>query len=142
ADLPGPEEALKRLQGGEPIGGGAPAPGGGGGGASGPRASGGGATSAVARQTMPTAAPATEPAANLQTFEDLLALIDRRRDIRLKLDVERFIRPIRFRPGALEYEPAPGVPSDLAQRLVARLKEWTGERWLLSTQGGGGAESA
>ena len=90
----------------------------------------------------PNAAPATEPAANLQTFEDLVALIDRRRDIRLKLDVERFIRPIKFRPGAIEYEPAPGAPADLAQRLVGRLKEWTGERWFLTTQGGGGAESA
>ena len=85
--------------------------------------------------------PSTEPAANLKTFEDMLALIDRRRDIRLKLDVERFIRPISFRPGAIEYEPGPGTPNDLAQRLVGRLKEWTGERWLLSTQGGGGAES-
>ena len=28
-----------------------------------------------------------------------------------------------------------------AQRLSARLKEWTGERWLLSQAGGGGAES-
>jgi DNA polymerase-3 subunit gamma/tau len=71
----------------------------------------------------------------------MLALIDRRRDVRLKLDVERFIRPISFRPGAIEYEPAPGAPSDLAQRLVGRLKEWTGERWLIAAQGGGGAES-
>ena len=69
------------------------------------------------------------------------ALIDRRRDITLKLDVERFIRPISFRPGAIEYEPAPGAPRDLAQRLVGRLKEWTGERWLVAAQGGGGAES-
>jgi DNA polymerase-3 subunit gamma/tau len=40
------------------------------------------------------------------------------RDITLKLDVERFIRPISFRPGAIEYEPAPGAPANLAQRLV------------------------
>src|SRR6185312_13007954 len=48
ADLPGPEEALKRLQAGEvPAGGGSPSgPSGGGGGAV---ASGGGSTSAVAR---------------------------------------------------------------------------------------------
>ncbi|WP_293900675.1 DNA polymerase III subunit gamma/tau [Phenylobacterium sp.] len=157
ADLPGPEEALRRLQGGE-----TPAPAAGSGGASqgGPSqggslqgggspsgsGGGGGRLSAVARQPMtsPGAAPqpAIEPATSLTSFEDLLALIDRRRDIRLKLDVERFIRPIRFRPGAIEYEPAPGAPADLAQRLVGRLKEWTGERWLLSTQGGGGAESA
>ena len=44
-------------------------------------------------------------------------------------------------PGAIEYEPAPGAPNNLAQRLVSRLKEWTGERWLIAAQGGGGAES-
>jgi len=142
ADLPGPEEALKRLQAGDPVSGGGPGPSGGGGGGGG---SGGGAsaamrTNAVARQ-MTAPMPSTEPAANLKTFEDMLALIDRRRDIRLKLDVERFIRPISFAPGRIEYEPGPGTPNDLAQRLVARLKEWTGERWFLSTQGGGGAES-
>ncbi len=139
ADLPGPEEALKRLQAGEPPAG----PGGGGGPPSGggpaPARQGGG-VSAVARQAVPAARPA-ESAPRLQSFEDLLALIDQRRDIRLKLDVERFIRPISFRPGAIEYEPAPGAPVDLAQRLVGRLKEWTGERWFLTTQGGGGAES-
>jgi DNA polymerase-3 subunit gamma/tau len=138
ADLPGPEEALKRLQSGEPMGGGpsggggSPAPSGGGGG--------GGGVSAVAR------APAlqtqsAEPAISLQSFADVIALIDRKRDISLKLDVERFVRPISFRPGAIEYEPAPGAPNNLAQRLVGRLKEWTGERWLIAAQGGGGAES-
>jgi DNA polymerase-3 subunit gamma/tau len=142
ADLPGPEEALKRLQEGQPVGG-APVGGAPSGGGGGPVASGGGAT-AVARQPMPQAAAqaASAPMASLQTFEDMVALIDKRRDISLKLDVERFVRPISFRPGAIEYEPAPGAPRDLAQRLVSRLKEWTGERWLIAAQGGGGAESA
>ena len=31
--------------------------------------------------------------------------------------------------------------TDLTRRLVGRLKEWTGERWLIAAQGGGGAES-
>ncbi|HEY3695317.1 MAG TPA: DNA polymerase III subunit gamma/tau, partial [Phenylobacterium sp.] len=35
---------------------------------------------------------------------------------------------------------APGAPANLAQRLVNRLKEWTGQPWLIA-QGGGGAES-
>jgi DNA polymerase-3 subunit gamma/tau len=52
------------------------------------------------------------------------------------------VRPISFRPGAIEYEPAPGAPANLAQRLVGRLKEWTGQPWLIAAQGGGGAESA
>ncbi|MDB5459147.1 MAG: dnaX, partial [Caulobacteraceae bacterium] len=77
----------------------------------------------------------------LQAFEDVVALIDAKRDITLKLDVAKFVRPISFRPGAIEFEPAPGAPGNLAQRLSARLKEWTGQPWLVAAQGGGGAES-
>ncbi|HYD44471.1 MAG TPA: DNA polymerase III subunit gamma/tau [Phenylobacterium sp.] len=135
ADLPGPEEALKRLQSGEPVGGGAPAGGGGQGG------SGGGAASAAARQLAPRPEASAQPLVTLQSFEDVVALIGQRRDIALKLDVERFVRPISFRPGAIVFEPAPGAPSNLAQRLVSRLKEWTGQPWLIAAEGGGGAES-
>ncbi len=141
ADLPGPEEALKRLQAGDaPAGGpvsGGPSGGGGGGGAV---ASGGGTTVARGFAT-PQSQPSSEPVAKLETFEDMLRLIEKKRDIALKLDVERYVRPISFRPGAIEYEAAPGAPSNLAQRLVGRLKDWTGERWLIAAQGGGGAES-
>ena len=52
------------------------------------------------------------------------------------------MRPISFRPGAITYEAAPGAPPNLAGRLVARLKEWTGQPWLVAAEGGGGAESA
>jgi DNA polymerase-3 subunit gamma/tau len=139
ADLPGPEEALKALRDGAPNPGGQAAPsqasagpsGGGGG-------HGGGAAHAFAAQAMPAAQAPAQP----QSFEDVLALIDAKRDIGLKLDVERFVRPIAFRPGAITYEPAPGAPSNLAGRLVARLKEWTGQPWLVAAEGGGGAESA
>nr|MDQ2859682.1 DNA polymerase III subunit gamma/tau [Pseudomonadota bacterium] len=79
--------------------------------------------------------------ANPQSFEDVVRLIDERRDIGLKLDVEKFLRPISFRPGALVFEAAPGAPSNLAQRLVTRLKEWTAQPWLVATEGGGGAET-
>jgi DNA polymerase-3 subunit gamma/tau len=134
ADLPGPEEALKRLQSGD-----GPTPSGGGGGGGAPPRAASGPVAAMARQVAPQPA---EAAPTLQSFDDVLALIDARRDIALRLDVERYVRPISFRPGAIEYEPAPGAPVNLAQRLVARLKEWTGQPWLIAAQGGGGAESA
>ncbi|HWA63785.1 MAG TPA: DNA polymerase III subunit gamma/tau, partial [Caulobacteraceae bacterium] len=38
-------------------------------------------------------------------------------------------------------EPAPGAPAHLAQRLVGRLKEWTGAPWLVAAEGSGGAET-
>jgi DNA polymerase-3 subunit gamma/tau len=138
ADLPGPEEALKLLRNGEIPGGGS-VPGGGGAGGAGQ----GGAARALSPQASPQASPQLEArqAPTLQTFEDLVARIDAERDIALKLDVERFVRPVSFRPGVLEFEPAPGAPANLAQRLVGRLKAWTGQPWLVAAQGGGGAES-
>ena len=69
-------------------------------------------------------------------------MMGERRDVSLKLDVERFMRPIAFQSGAITFEPAPGAPADLAQRLSRRLKEWTGQAWLVAAEGGGGGESA
>jgi DNA polymerase-3 subunit gamma/tau len=144
ADLPGPEEALKALkalQAGEPLSGGgrgfAAGPGGGAGGGSGGAEPMARALSQTQAAPEPVAAPQISP----QSFEDVVALIDARRDITLKLDVAKFVRPIAFRPGAIAFEPAPGAPGNLAQRLAARLKEWTGQPWLVAAQGGGGAES-
>jgi DNA polymerase-3 subunit gamma/tau len=142
ADLPGPEEALKRLQAGEPASPAGPGPHAGPSGGGGSVAAQGGGGTTVARGfAAPQPQSSTEPVAVLNTFEEMLALIEKKRDIALKLDVERYVRPISFRPGAIEYEPAPGAPANLAQRLVGRLKDWTGERWLIAAQGGGGAES-
>jgi DNA polymerase-3 subunit gamma/tau len=133
ADLPGPEEALKALRDGQPVGGG---PGGGGGGSMG--GGGGGAVNAQARVM---AAPAAQAAPTLASFEDVVKLIAEKRDIGLRLDVEQYVRPISFRPGAITFEPGPGAPGNLAGRLVRALKEWTGQPWLVAAEGGGGAES-
>lgn len=139
ADLPGPEEALRRLQSGEPLTGGPPSGGGGGGGGVSASMGGGGVTAQARAMPQPAVSDA---APVLKSFADVIALMDKKREIALRLDVERYVRPISFRPGVLEYEPAPGAPNNLAQRLVARLKEWTGQPWLVAAQGGGGAESA
>lgn len=133
ADLPGPEEALKALRDGQPVGG----PGGGGGGSIG----GGGGGGAVNAQARVMAAPSAPAAPVLASFEDVVKLIAEKRDIGLRLDVEQYVRPISFRPGAITFEPAPGAPGNLAGRLVRALKEWTGQPWLVAAEGGGGAES-
>lgn len=135
ADLPGPEEALKALRDGAPIGGGGP----GGGVSLGGGGSSGGAASAHAPMTM--AAPGAQAMPVLASFDDVMALIAAKRDIGLRLDVEQYVRPINFRPGALTFEAAPGAPGNLAGRLVRFLKEHTGQPWLVAAEGGGGAES-
>ena len=134
ADLPGPEEALKALRDGAPIGGGGP-----GGGVSVGGGAGGATASAHAPMTM--AAPGAQAMPVLASFDDVMALIAAKRDIGLRLDVEQYVRPINFRPGAITFEAAPGAPGNLAGRLVRFLKEHTGQPWLVAAEGGGGAES-
>ena len=137
ADLPSPEDALKALGRGEaplapaPTTSGSP-PGGG------MRAVSGGGVAMAQPSLRPVSQP--EGAVLLQTFDDVVKLIDARRDVTLKLDVERFVRLVDFKPGVISFEPAPGAPANLSQRLSARLREWTGQRWMMDLQVGG-AES-
>jgi len=74
----------------------------------------------------------------LQTFEDVVKLIDARRDVTLMMDVQRYVRLVDFKPGVISFEPAPGAPANLSQRLSAKLREWTGQRWMMDLQVGGG----
>ena len=130
ADLPGPEEALKAIQSGGTLPGG---------GAGGPRGGGGGGGGASA---MLAARPMAQPAfPDPQTFEAVVALIGDKREITLQMDVERYVKPVSFKPGAIVYEPAAGSPVDLARRLASRLKEWTGRTWLIAANGQGGGET-
>jgi DNA polymerase-3 subunit gamma/tau len=130
ADLPGPEEALKKLQSGDLTGGGS--------GGSAPRGGGGGGGASAQLAARPSAQPSLP---DPQSFEAVVALIGERREIALKMDVERYVRPVAFKPGQLTFEPAPGAPANLATRLAGRLKEWTGRQWFVVANGQGGGET-
>ena len=71
-------------------------------------------------------------------FADVIALVVEKRDVKLKGDLERFVRPIRVRPGqvelALEQGASPGLPGELARKLEA----WTGRRWMVLVAREGG----
>ena len=138
ADLPGPEDALRILREEGVTALGAPAAPQGG-----ARGGGGGGGGGQALRASPRLAiqAETDGLAHPQSFDDLIRLAHDRRDISLKLDLERYARPISFRTGAVAFEAAPGAPSNLSQRLVARLKEWTGQPWLVASEGGGGSET-
>jgi DNA polymerase-3 subunit gamma/tau len=133
ADLPGPEEALKALRDGEPMSGGAAPRGPSGGG-------GGGAQAALGGQlaARPAAAPSLP---DPQSFEQVVALIGEKREVGLQMDVQRYVRPVAFKPGAITYESLEGAPLDLARKLAARLKDWTGRTWLIAANGQGGGET-
>jgi len=149
ADLPTPDELVRKLQDATPP------PSGPGGGGRAPQA-GGGASYARAQTPAPTNSGPTGPSAHgAQTavalaedalaryarFEDVVELIRAHRDVKLLVEVETGIRLARYQPGRIEFEPAPSAPADLAQRLGARLQAWTGNRWAVTLVNSGGAET-
>jgi DNA polymerase III subunit gamma/tau len=140
AELPGPEEALKLLQSGEAVPSGVPSPAPSGGGGGGARAQ-----SAPAYAAQPNVRPASqaEAQAALQTFSEVVARVESKRDMALKHDIDRFVRLIDYQPGRITFAAAQGAPANLAQRLTARLKDWTGQFWGVSVEGGqAGQETA
>ncbi|MGO9675404.1 MAG: DNA polymerase III subunit gamma/tau [Methylocella sp.] len=81
------------------------------------------------------------PSMLFSTFEEVVALAGRHRDIQLKVALERDVRLVRFEDGAIEFSPAPGASAQLAQVLTRRLQEWTGRRWIVAVARETGAPS-
>ena len=149
ADLPSPEELVRKLHDapvptGPSAGGGArPAPSGPSGSTSAqgvPAATHSGPSGPSARSGSAVLAVATEDAlAHFPTFESVLELIRRHRDVKLLVDVETGVRLAAYQPGRIEFVPSESAPRDLAQKLGARLQAWTGNRWAVTLVNDGGA---
>ena len=101
-------------------------------GPSGPSASAGGAALAIANE---------EALAHYPTFETVVELIRRHRDVKLLVEVETGVRLAAYQPGRIEFVPSESAPHDLAQRLGSRLQAWTGNRWAVTLVNDGGAET-
>ncbi|MFW8595454.1 DNA polymerase III subunit gamma/tau [Cribrihabitans neustonicus] len=158
ADLPSPEELIRKLQdtpapppnggpggtGGSPIQSmGGPAAGGGGGASAyasappqgAPYGAGSGQTTASAGGAGQAAAlaPRTSPAlARYPSFEHVVELIRTNRDVKLLVEVETGVRLVAYQPGRIEFTPAAQAPRDLAARLGTALQNWTGSRWVVT----------
>jgi DNA polymerase-3 subunit gamma/tau len=88
---------------------------------------------------LPQAAEPAEPRAETatpepmpQSFAEVVALCDRRREALLRSHLTSHLHLVRFEPGRIEFRPAEGAPRDLANRLGQMLGDWTGQRWLVA----------
>ncbi|MFA3916911.1 DNA polymerase III subunit gamma/tau [Ruegeria hyattellae] len=145
ADLPTPEELVRKLQDSPPS----PMPSSQGGAremqpAGAPVAQ-AAAISAAPRSgagNAPTAALAQDveqALARYPTFEHVVELVRTHRDVKLLVEVETGVRLIAYQPGRIEFTPTDHAPTDLAQRLGSRLQSWTGNRWAVSVVSDGAA---
>ncbi|MBV1863755.1 MAG: DNA polymerase III subunit gamma/tau [Rhodobacteraceae bacterium] len=147
AELPSPEELIRKLQSNPPPmpGGGGTHPGtpmgGGGGGQTvggapvgGPTAMIAGGGSAVLGQLDP-----AQALARFARFDQVVDLVRARRDMKLLVEVETYVQLVKYSPGRIEFQPGDAAPPDLASRLAGRLQGWTGVRWGVSVVSSGGA---
>jgi len=146
AELPSPEELIRKLQDSPP-----PPPSGGGGGNGGGMIA-GATTVANAQARITTSGGASGGAATAQqldadalerfpTFDHVVELIRANRDVKLLVDVEGGIRLANYQPGRIEFVAHPKAPNDLAQRLGQKLQLWTGNRWAVTLVNEGGRET-
>ncbi|MEL7080072.1 MAG: DNA polymerase III subunit gamma/tau [Pseudomonadota bacterium] len=143
ADLPSPEELVRKLQSQNPP--------------SMPPSGPGGKHAATIRQADPVStqhrqqtdtpsgapiaqlAPAVDQAlARYPTFDHVVELIRANRDVKLLVEVETSLKLAAYQPGRVEFVPVENAPRDLAQRLGARLQTWTGNRWAVIVVNAGG----
>ncbi|MEN8832851.1 DNA polymerase III subunit gamma/tau [Pacificibacter sp.] len=140
ADLPMPDDLVRKLNDNNPPP--RPPSGGGGGGshagggsvtASGQPMSGGQITHGPTMSggaTAPALAQAPEEnLARFGRFEDVVELVRYHRDAKLLIEIENYVRLAKYAPGRIEFEPADDAPQDLAARLASRLHSFTGVRW-------------
>ena len=86
----------------------------------------------------PTAASAPALSPMPQSFAEVVALFDERREALLAAQLKEYAHPVSFEPGRIEFRPAVGAPGDLANRLGRLLGDWTGARWLVAVSDAAG----
>ena len=87
----------------------------------------------------PAPAPRTEALPRLDSFEDVLAVVREKREMRLLYALENQVHLVGFEPMRLEVRLDPSAPSTLPGEISDRLSKWTGARWIVTVSGAEGA---
>jgi DNA polymerase-3 subunit gamma/tau len=75
---------------------------------------------------------ADEQSTGLQSFEQIVAMFEERREGILHATLVHHVHLVRFESGHIALRTEPEAPSDLATRVSKFLSEWTGDQWLVS----------
>jgi DNA polymerase-3 subunit gamma/tau len=74
---------------------------------------------------------AAAPTLTIGSFEALIALAQEKRDISMKMALERDVRLVRCEDGQLEIALEASAPKTLVHDLQRKLTAWTGKRWMV-----------
>jgi DNA polymerase-3 subunit gamma/tau len=90
---------------------------------------------------LPVHDPEPHDGVKLSSLREIVAELDARREIALKYDIERFVRPAEIAWGHFRYSAAPNAPVNLSQRIKDWLEDVSGVEWEVLQANDGGPES-
>lgn len=68
----------------------------------------------------------------INSFEELISLVEKNKEIELKFDLERNVRLVKFSEGKINIEFNEKLSKNFIKNLTSRLLEWTGNRWIIT----------
>jgi len=97
-------------------------------------------TSALpAQEIAPRTSMRPAPTVELNSLEDVVTLAGAKGAAVLKVQLENDVHLVSLERGRIEFRPGPRASRTLAQDLALKLRDWTGERWIVTVASEGGA---
>jgi len=73
-----------------------------------------------------------ETKAEVSSFEDLIYLASKKKEVQLKYDLEKNVNLIKFSEGKIDISFNQNLDRDFVRNLSSKLVEWTGKRWVIT----------
>ena len=77
----------------------------------------------------------------IQSFQDLINLANKEKEVELKYDLERNVKLVSFNYGKIDISFNEKLNKNFIKLLTEKLILWTGERWIISLSKNDGAKS-
>ena len=69
---------------------------------------------------------------NINAFEDLIEICSKKKEIKLKYELEKNVNLVKFEKNRIEISFNESLDKDFVKHLSSKLLEWTGERWIIT----------
>ena len=72
------------------------------------------------------------PLLKINSFNELISIVDKYKEIELKYDLERNVKLSKFEDGKIEMNFNENLNKNFIKKLSQNLFKWTGKRWIIS----------
>ena len=73
-----------------------------------------------------------KPKVEINSFQDLIDMANKEKEIELKYDLERNVKLVSFNRGKIDISFNEKLNKNFIKNLTDKLLQWTGERWIIS----------